>query len=63
MDESHERKYEKRKRRNNYQGIRKNKIRGELFQNRLLYLDIEDGTIEILKLVVSIKYKIIWLAS
>ena len=27
--------------------------RGKLFRNRLLYLDIEDGTIEILKLVVS----------
>jgi len=29
--------------------------RGKLFRNKLLYLDIENGTIEILKLVVSIK--------
>jgi len=48
MDESHERKYEKPKRRNNSQRIKENKKRSDkLFQNRLLYLDIEDGTVEI----------------
>ncbi len=29
--------------------------RGKLFRNRLLYIDIEEGTMEILKLVVSVK--------